>query len=397
MTSRYILFLLLGIDALVIIFQASELSISLYEADILYGKFSFLQLITNTSLILFGKNDIALRMPMIIFHLLSVVLLYLISHKYLKRQNDRLWLLLIFILLPGVISSALQLNSAGLLIFSLFLFVYIYENFKIEYSYFLLFIYALIDGGFSYLFLSLLFFSHYIKNNKLFLYSLMLFLLSIYLYGIDMSGLPKGHFLDLLAVYCAVFSPIIFIYIFYVLYKRFFTKEIDILWFVSSVVLLSSLVLSFRQKVQLEHLAPYIMLALPLVAQAFGKSYRARLKVFRKKYKFIFTFSLIFLVLNSFVVLFNKQLYYFLDNPQKHFAYKMYIAKELAYELKNMGVDCLETDDSMTKRLNFYGVSKCNKYILKEHTLNDNKSADVTISYGKNIVYKADVTNINNK
>ena len=87
MTSKYILFLLLGVDALILFFQTSELSISSYETNILYGDFSFLQLITNISLNIFGHNDLSLRLPMMILHLFSVILLYLMKN-YLKRKRN---------------------------------------------------------------------------------------------------------------------------------------------------------------------------------------------------------------------------------------------------------------------------------------------------------------------
>ena len=144
MRQRYILFLLLGIDALILFFQTTELSISTYEANILYSSFSFLQLITNLSLNLFGHNDFGLRFFMILFHFSSIILLYLISSRYLKCEKDRLWLILVFILLPGSISSALQINSAGLLIFGLFLFIYVYQNFGLRYTYPLIFLYVFI-------------------------------------------------------------------------------------------------------------------------------------------------------------------------------------------------------------------------------------------------------------
>lgn len=397
MISKYILFILLGVELVILFFQASELSISYYEANILYGDFSFLQLITKTSLMLFGHSDIALRLPMIILHTLSVVLLYSISDKYLKNQNDRVWLVLIFMLLPGIISSALQVNSAGLVMFGLLLFLYIYENFKIEYSYILLVLYSFIDFGFIYLFFALLFFSLHIKNRILSIFSISSLFISLYIYGTGISGSPKGHLLDVLAVYFAIFSPIVFAYIVYVLYRKFYFKEIDLVWFISTVVLVLSLLLSLRQRIELELFAPYIILALPLVAQTFTKSYRVRLKIFRKKYKVIFIVSLIFLLLNSFIVLFNKELYRFIDNPKKHFAYKMYVAKELAFKLKQMNINCVKTNNRLSKRLRFYEISQCDKYILNEYDLRSDNLSNVTISYRNEIVYKANVTKINNE
>jgi len=397
MKYRLILSLIIGIDAFILFVQTSELSISYPEATLLYDNFSFLQLIIKGSLSIFGSNDFALRVPMIIFHLLSVILLYTISKKYIAREENRLWLILIFVLLPGVMSSALVVNGAGFVIFGLLLFVYVYENCTQKYIYSLLIFFAIVEGGFMYLFFALIMYALYKKDKNFFLLNTMLFSISMYTYGINTEGLPKGHFLDSLAVYAAIFTPIIFIYIFYVLYRRYLAKDMDILWFISSIVLVVSLILSFRQRIYLEYFAPYLILSLPLAAQPFYSSYRVRLKMFRTKYRSIFIISLSFLFLNSLVVLFNKELYLLIDNPEKHFAYNMHIAKELAVELKSRGIDCISTEEKMLKRLRFYGVSECEQNRLSE---NQSEAADeevVTISYINKPLYVGYVTKINKK
>ena len=395
MMYRYILFFILGVDASILFFQTASLSISYYESVTLYGDFSFLQLLVKLSLSFFGQNDFALRLPMIILHLMSVVLLYTISAKYLHNERNRLWLIFIFTLLPGVISSAIIVDSAGLVIFGLLLFVYIYENFSIKYTYLLLGLLAILDGGFIYLFLALSIFAIYKREKNFLLFNIVAVSVAIYIYGININGVPKGHFLDSIAVYAGIFTPLIFIYIFYTLYRRYLTKDIDILWFISATVFIFSLLLSFRQRVELEHFAPYLILALPLATQTFYHSYRVRLKMFRTKYRVIFVVSLILLVLNSLVVFFNKELYLFIDKPQKHFAYKMHIAKELAKELKSRGISCVKAEDRMSYRLKFYGVTNCNTNLLIEKNANEQTKNSVTISYKNRVVYVGDVTEIN--
>lgn len=396
MISRYILFLILGLDALVLFLQTSEVSISYDESLLLYGEASFLQLLIKLSLYIFGQNDYALRLPMIILHTSSALLLYKISKEYLTEYRSRVWLVLIFILLPGVISSAILLNSAGFVIFGLLLFVYIYQNYSQKWLYLLLFVYAVIESDFAYLFLSLIFYGFYIKDKMLLTVNIFLFALSVYFYGLDITGSPSGYFLDIIGVYSAVFTPIVFIYIFYILYRRYFTKEIDLLWFIASVTLLFSILLSFRQRVDIEHFAPYVIVALPLAAKTFVSSYKVRLKIFRKNYRNIFTLSLIFLLLNALVVFFNKELYLFIKNPQTHFAYKMHVAKELALELKKQNIDCVKTKESMALRLRFYGVNNCDSYTLVENELNNNERvSNVTISYKNKPIFKSTVTKIN--
>lgn len=396
MMNRIILLSIISIDILILLYQTSTISISSHEANLLYGDFSFIQLIENFSLNLFGQNDLALRAPMIVFHLLSVVLLYKISKKYLKDFRNRVWHILVFILLPGVVSSALMVDSAGFIIFGLLLFIYVYDRFKIYYTYPLLVLFSIIDGGFVYLFISLIIYAYYQKNKTYLGLNLLLLLTSLSIYGIKSYGSPQGHLLDSIGLYSAIFTPIIFIYIFYILYRRLLSKEINVLWFISAVPLLISILLSFRQNIYIEDFAPYFIMAMPLAAQTFNTSYKVRLKIFRRKYKIIFIVSFVFLLVNFFVVLFNRELYIFIENPDKHFARKMHIAKELSVELKKKDILCVSTDSNMAKRLNFYGISICDKFLLYEEPLDSEiKKESVTISYKYRPIYRATVTNIN--
>lgn len=395
MNNRLILFLILGLDALMLIFQIDELSISYNEALLLGTDFSFLQLLIKSSIFIFGQNDFALRFPMILLHILSAILLYKISAKYLHVERNRIWLLLIFVLLPGVMSSAIIVNSAGVILFGLLLFVYLYENHSILFIYPLLFFYMLIDGNFVYLFAALTLFSIYKKDRNFLLFNIALMLSSLSIYGIDMHGSPKGYFLNSLGLYAAIFTPIIFIYLFYVLYRRYLTKDIDILLFISTTALVFSLLLSFRQRIGVEYFAPYLILALPLIAQTFESSYRVRLNIFRRNYKLVFMVSLALLLINSSAVLFNKYLYRVVKEPRKHFSYNMHVAKELSHELKKRGISCVDTNKKMSKRLAFYGVTKCNNYLLEENYLNATNLDSVTISYKNRVVYSANVTKVN--
>jgi len=395
MSIRLVLFLILTLDALLLVFQIGELSISYNETLLLSGNFSFLQALIKTSFYFFGQNDFALRLPMIILHILSAVLVYKISEKYLKISRNRVWLLLVFIFLPGVMSAGIIVNEAGFILFALLLFVYLYERVSSFYMYILLILYMLLDGNFVYLFIALSIFSIYSKNRNFFILNIFLVIGSLSIYGIDMHGSPRGYFLESLGIYAAIFTPIIFIYLFYVLYRRYLTKDIDMLWFIATVTLLISLVLSFRQRIGLEYFAPYIILALPLIAQTFEHSYRVRLNIFRKNYKLMFLVSLTLLFINSSVVFLNKYLYLIVEEPKKHFSYNMHVAKELSKELKKREIYCVDTSTKMAKRLEFYGVTKCNSHILQENYLSESAEDNVTISYKNRVVYSANVTNIN--
>lgn len=395
---RYIVIflLLLGLDALNLVYQTSQISISYRETLIIYGDVSLLKLIINFSLSMFGNNDFALRVPMIFLHLISVLLIYSISKHYIKNDSNRLWLVSIFMLLPGVLSSALIVNKSGFIIFGLLLFIWLYLN-KFKKSYYtLLLLFTFLDNSYIYLFLALSLYGIHTKNKHLFVFGMSTFFLSIFLYGVDAHGIPKGHFLDSLALYSAIFSPIVFIYVVYILYRRYLDDKYDLIWYMSITAFLVSIILSFRQDITIEYFAPYLIIALPIAAQSFISSYRVRLKQFRKTYRLLYQISFVLLLINTLVVLFNKELYKLIDNPKKHFVYKFHIAKELAQELKSDSIVCVNTDKKMQNRLYFYGVTKCDKYKLSKFKNSDIDANGVTISYSNKIVYNASVTKLNN-
>ena len=399
MKTKIILSLLLGIDVLILLYQSTQLSISASEAKILYGNISFLQLATQFWLHIFENKDIGLRIFMIILHIIDALLLYKISKHYVKQERNRIWLIIVFLLLPGSLSSALIVSHASIIIFGLFLYIYLSFKTTTRNLYLLLLVYLVIEPGFSYLFLGLSIYNIFYKRKMATLYTLSLYFISIAMYGFVAHGAPSGHFLDTLGVYSAIYSPIVFVYLFYTLYRQFLIKKLDQIWFIATTAFIISIILSFRQRINLEYFAPYLMIVLPLAAQTFIRSYRVRLKVHRKRYKFLFITAFIFLFINALVVFFHKELYLILENPKKHFAYNVDIAAPLAMQLKQNNIDCITVanDKDMQLRLQFYNIEKCDKFILREIPITEEKDTNVTIRYKNKILYKADVTKLNNK
>ena len=150
-----LLFILVG----VLILKADlSLSISYKEALNVFVNNSILTIITNTSIYFFGQNDIALRLPFILFYFFSVILMYKITENYFKYEKDRFIGILIFMMLPGVLSASLLVNSAIIVTFCTLLYVYHYNKYK-THSYILLIIFFIIDNSFAILYLALFFFS----------------------------------------------------------------------------------------------------------------------------------------------------------------------------------------------------------------------------------------------
>ncbi len=349
----------------VLLFLINDFSISYKEALIFFGEDKLLlSLLTNLSCNIFGQNDFALRIPFILFYIGSSILIYFLTDNYFKSKRDQLIGLAIFMILPGVNSAALLVNESIIVIFFTLLYLYLYKV-KGKDSYWLLILFLFLDNSFAILFLALFFYSLKNKKNILIVLSLVLFGISMSMYGFEMGGRPRGYFLDTFGIYATIFSPVLFIYFFYSLYRIGIKFEKDIFWYISMTALGLSLIFSLRQKIQIEDFAPFVVIAIPIMVKLFIHSLRVRLKEFRKIHYFIARVALGILVLNFLGFVFNKYFYLFIENPKKHFAYDYHIVKELSYELKNLNINSIMTyDKKLALRLKFYKIDNGDKYYI---------------------------------
>jgi hypothetical protein len=393
MRAQTALFLLLTIDALLLLFFSSSLSLTYHGAKLLYAEDpTAMTRIIRASLALFGQNDVALRLPMILMNLVSALLLYGIAKPYAKNDRERLWLVAIFLMLPGIISASLLVDSAALTVLGLFGYLYAFQRFGHRADGLLLLLLWL-SPSFMLLFFGLAVHAARVKDWRYFSLYGLLVLVALWLYGFNTGGLPENRFLDTIGLYAAVLSPFVFIYMVYVLYRRFVTKRTDRIWSIVASVFLLSIALSFRQRIGIEVFAPYLMAALPLGMQTFSRSYRIRLRPFRKRYRLLFTLAVGFLVLNAAAVFLNKAAYPYLESPSHYFAHKAHVAKELAQALKAQRIRCAKLDNErMQLRLRFYGIERCGEAYVSSRE--DADAIPVTIRYFHTAVAKYYVTKI---
>lgn len=348
----------------ILFYTVDGLSISYKEALNVYVNNSLLSIITNTSIFLFGENDYALRAPFILIYFLSVILMYKFTEDMFKKSIDRLASILIFMLLPGLLSAALLVNSAIIVTFLTILYLYYYKVTS-RHSYILLFLFLFIDNSFAIFFLAIFFYSLKELDKRTLLVSLVLFIISMALYGFDTGGRPRGFLVDTFGIYASIFSPLLFIYFFYTIYREGTKGNRNIVWYISATSLIFSLLFSFRQRIYIEDYAPFVVIFLPFMVKNFVQSFRVRLPQFRIKHMYITVFTLSLLFLNSALTIFNKPLYLFLENPKKHFAFQYNIAKELATELKANNINKIESDDKeLLLRLKFYGIKSGDEYFI---------------------------------
>ena len=387
---------ILLVDFLFLLFGVHTLSISYKEAVIFFDAHNFLHYLVQLSTQIFGQNDYALRAPFIVLHLLSILLMYQISKFYLKREEDRLLSVVVFVLLPGIVSSALLVNAASVVIFFTLLFIYLFLR-RQFYAYMLLLpLLLLVDNSFIILYLGLVAYGIYAKNRPIMIVASLLFLLGLYLYGFAVGGKPRGYFLDTFAAYSLIFSPLLFLYFFYTMYRILVREKKSIVWAISFTALMVSILLSFRQRIMIEDFAPFVVISVPLMVQVFVQSYRTRLPELRRTHNITFVIVFSFLLLNFYATYFNQYFYRFLENPTKHFAYKYHVAYELAAKLHALGIERINCQDKqMQERLRFYKIQSGGAYILKESS-HYHDSDSVTISYMSHPIISYNVSKLNN-
>ncbi len=389
----YIVSALITTHAFILLFFTSELSVNYYEADLYFNEQNLLHYIVSLFTAIFGQNDFALRLPMILMHTIGAFLYYDISKSMFKKPSDQVWGLIVYLLLPGVNSAAIMVDGAGLVLFLLLLFLFVYKH-KRSFAYVLLPLYVFVDASFAFLYLALSFYAMEKRKTLLLFSSVGLFGVSMYFYGIEIGGHPTNYFLNTLGLYAAIFSPFIFIYMIYALYRTGLKEERNILWYLGATAFLFSLLLSFRQHMKLEELAPYLLVATPIMVKTFLSSYRIRLRQFRRGYRILLALTLGFLLFSTMMIYMNKALYLFIPNPSKHFVYNNHVIKELASELKTLGITALLTKDQRLQlRLRFYGIKEDSSVRLYKHKpLIDSK--DVTIRYNGVKIAEYYVTNL---
>ncbi|WP_459978796.1 hypothetical protein [Nautilia lithotrophica] len=347
--------------------------------------FPFLNYILNFVFFLFGKNDLALRIPGVITAFVSVLLFYKITFFYLKKEKDRFFATLIFMLIPGMIISSLIVNKSIYIICLTLLFVYLYKINK-AISYILLGFLVFLDYSFISLYFALIFYSIYKKDNLLLLLSLLFLAINANYFNYDIGGKPKGHFLDLFGTYFLIFSPFVFIYFLFAIYKGLLDKKRDIIFFIAFFTFIISIILSFRQRINIDDYAPYTLIYIVYMVKYYLNSYRVRLPQFRKTYKTLFIILFVSLFVFDLALFFNRY------TPARNLSSSYYFIKPLVKKLKKNRINFIFSDNKrLIKALNFYGIKNGNEFKLI-YKKRENK---VSIFHKNRKILEIDVSKLN--
>lgn len=365
-----------------LIYLISGASISYKETIILSENKDIIAKLANLSIAHFSEylgKDFALKLPNLIFHFLNLVLIYLISNKLLKYKQDSILCVGIYAIIPGVIMQGGILNESILILFVVLLICYI-ELICSKLIYPLAIVAVFIGESSFMLFLALFFYSIVKKNVKMAIFAMICFAVNLYIYGISISGRPRGNFLDVIGELSLLYSPPLFVYFVYTIYRNFTKYKPNLLLYVSGTSLLVSIILSIRQGIDKEIFMFMSLCGIPLMIRQFLSEIRTRLPMFQQSYKNRFIVIIAILLFEASLLIFSKQIYQF-SNDDKIFLNQFYIAKEIALELKNRNISRVSTDEKLQKRLLFYGIGTNGQPLKKVK-----KGGNIIIKYNEKIV-----------
>lgn len=348
--------------ALAVFYLAAFTPISPHEAKIFYTSSDIVSTLMHWGESLVG-GFLGLRIFFIFFGFISVILFYVLGRAHFSRQSDVYLATMIFMLLPGILTALTLANVAIIVLCIVLLFVLLYERGAYFFLPFLMLALFFIHEASIIFFVALFLYGILHKDKKLAIASLSFLLAFIYLSkGIAIGGRPSGHFVEIFGLYAAVFSPLLFLYFFYAMYRILLRGKKSLIWYISFTALGFSLLLSLRQRVYITDFAPYVMISVVSMLDMLNHSVRVRLPEFQKNYKRGFYIVIGFLLLSTALIIFNKSIYDLMDDHSKHFAKRIYEPYALAKKLKSQGVECYDGAQGRERyQLRYYQIPLCSE------------------------------------
>ena len=363
MMKQQHLFLAILVYIAAVLYLSITTPISPHEAKIFYTSSDIVATLMHWGDNLIG-GFLGLRFFFILLGFITIGLFYELSRRYFSKREDAYLATILFMFLPGTLTATTLVNVAILVLPLVLFFVLMYERKSLWSLPFVMLALFFIHEASIIFFAALLLYAIVHKDKKLAIFSAAFIGAFIYLAkGIEIGGRPEGHFVEIFGLYASIFSPLLFLYFFYAMYRILLREKKTLLWYISFTALAFSLLLSIRQRVLITDFAPYVTIAIILMVDVFNNSVRVRLPEFQKRYKRGFYVVMLFLGLSASVIIFHKLSYELLDNPDKHFAKRIYEPYLLSKQLKLDEVPCYQgARGSERYQLRYYDILLCSNY-----------------------------------
>jgi len=349
--------------AVSVLYLAATAPISPHEAKIFYTGHDIVSSLMHFGDSLFS-NLFGLRVFFVFFGFLSILFLYEYSRRYFAKREDAYLTTFIFMLLPGIVTGSALANIAIIVLPLVLLFVLLYEKDHFILLPFIMLALFFIHEASIIFFIAVVVYGFIYKDKKLTITASAFLIAFVYLAkGIEIGGRPSGHFAEIFGLYATVFSPLIFFYFFYTMYRIFLREKKSLLWYISFTALIVSLLLSIRQRISITDFTPYVLIAIPLMLHIYHNCLRVRLPEFQKKYIFGFNIVIASLLLSVLSMLAYQIIFTLTEDPKRFYSNTVYGPYILAKELKREEIDCIDVQNERKRyQLRYYNISSCTEF-----------------------------------
>jgi len=306
------------------------------------------------------QNELGLRLFFLLLGSFNIYLFYAVTAYFFRKKEDRLLALYFYVLLPGVIISTVLANDAVVIAFLVLLFVYFYLRRQVAFSLLPLFLLGFVHWSALYFYMVLMLYGLFQKERWVFLGAAIATVLYL-LAGIDMPEPVSGnYFFEMLGIDATIFSPLLFVYLFYALYRVLLRGERSLLWYISFGALVISLILSLQERIKITDFSAYLMLGMMVAVQTYLGSLKVRLKRFRRGYHLFFVVIASSLIISSLMMLFHQPIYRLLGKKYYPLVASVYEPYDRAVKLKSDGEKCVkESKQKVLYQMRYYGLNKC--------------------------------------
>jgi len=292
--------------------------------------------------------------------LLNAFLFYKITPYFFEKKEDRLLALFFYLMLPGVILSSVLANIAVLVSLAILLFLYSYLSGHKWIAILPLVFLGFLHWSALYIYAILLLYGLFQKKKEIFLLAIGALICYTFLGSPPSLGDSRNHFLEIFGIYAMVFSPPLFIYLFYALYRGLLRGDRDLLWYFSFGALFVSLALSFQARIRITDFGSYLMLGVIPILRIYHSSLRVRLPVFQHRYKVLFWIVTSGLLLSASSLIFHQPLYALMGQERYPLLAPIYEPYKRAKGMYGAGKICWKKSDRKMKyQMKYYGCNKC--------------------------------------
>ena len=305
-------------------------------------------------------NELGMRLFFLVLGFANAYLFYRLTADFFTREKERLLALYFYLMLPGAIISTVLANDAVIIAFFLLLYMYFYMREKPILSLFPLFLLALVHWSALYLYMILVLYGLFQKKKEVFWAAIV----ATVFYAMLGASMPEpvvgNHFFETLGIYATIFSPLLFVYLFYALYRTLLRGDRGLLWYISFGILIISLILSLQERIKITDFSAYLMPGVIVAVHSYLSSLKVRLKRFQKGYRISFLMLVASLVLSSLVMLLHQPVYRLLGPKYYPIVAAVYEPYDRAVSLKMKQKKCVEESrQKVLYQMRYYGLDKC--------------------------------------